>query len=548
MSNTSQPTPAANTAGDDTSSELVYATDPFNGATESTYTQNGFDPATSTTQLSYTSARVAKRVDNRYAGNAFEVSGYYTDWSQYDGRLDGDMSNDAAGRGVDLMTLDPFAFDRLIIGFAGIVGDQGEKAQTIARAATDFTRNADQATFVDSWGDVLAYRNCGFAGWVSNDVMPMFQQARAQGVLGGLQQLHAKRPALKLAIAIGGWTMSQAFHGLAATPARRRTFCASVIDLLKRFPMFSEINLDWEYPGAPGDGGNTYDDSDGANYAALVGDLKAALVAANRADVDISIAASANVADIAKANLPGMLAAGVARINLMTYDFFGTPWAPALAHHTNLHDADPAVADGFSIDRAVTALRRLGVPLSKVHIGYAGYSRNACQAQIGSVGPLTGSYTPGDGITTGTFESGTTEYFDMLRNYLDLEGGGGQNGFALYTDTVADADFLYNANSGLFLSLDTPRSVRAKGEYVRQQGLGGLFTWTIDQDNGVLSNAAHEGLGQTVIQSNIDMTPFYFSGQTSLDDGTGGSTAPNGAAAPAPAAPAGTPGAKAGGR
>ncbi|RSK90952.1 chitinase [Pandoraea apista] len=503
-------------------SELVYPTDPQNGATETTYAQNGFDPSTSTTQLSYTSARVARRVYNRYAKNAFEVSGYYTDWSQYDGRLDGDFSNDAAGRGVDLMLLDPFAYDRLIVGFSGIVGDQGEKAQTIARAATDFTRQPDQATFVDSWGDVLAYRNCGFDGWISNDVAPMFQQSRAQGVLGGLRLLHAKNPALKMALAIGGWTMSQAFHGMAASAPRRKTFCASVVDLLKRFPMFVEINLDWEYPGAPGDSGNTYDDADGANYAALVGDLKNALVAAGRKDVEISIAASANVADMTQANLPGLIAAGVSRLNLMTYDFFGTPWAPALAHHTNLHDTDPTAASGFSIDRAVNWLRQAGVPLAKVHIGYAAYSRNALQADIAQVSALAGTYSPGDDITTGTFESGTTECYDMLFNYLDLENGAARNGFVLYTDPVADADFLFQPSSGMFMSLDTPRTVRAKGDYVRRNGLGGLFTWTIDQDNGVLANAAHEGLGQTTTVSNIDMTPFYFSGKTSLDDTTPG--------------------------
>lgn len=503
-------------------SELVYASDPQDGATETTYAQNGFDPATSTAQLSYTSARVARRVYNRYAKNAFEVSGYYTDWSQYDGRLDGDFSNDAAGRGVDLMWLDPFAYDRLIVGFAGIIGDQGEKAQTIARAAADFGRKPDQVTPVDSWGDVLSYRNCGFDGWVSNDAVAMFQQSRAQGVLGGLRLLHAKNPALKLALAVGGWTMSQAFHGVAASAARRKTFCASVVDLFRRFPMFAEINIDWEYPGAPGDTGNTFDDSDGPNYAALVSDLKRALVAAGRKDVEISIAVSANVADLQKANLPGIIAAGISRLNLMTYDFFGTPWAPALAHHTNLHDTDPSDPNGFSVDRAVNWLRQAGVPLARVHIGYAAYSRNALDARIGQVSALSGTYSPGDGITAGTFESGTTEYYDMLFNYLDPEHGGGRNGFVLYTDPVADADFLFNPSNGLFLSLDTPRSVRAKGEYVRRNGLGGLFTWTIDQDSGLLANAAHEGLGQTATVSNIDMQPLYFSGKTALDDETSG--------------------------
>ena len=45
----------------------------------------------------------------------------------------------------------------------------------------------------------------------------------------------------------------------------------------------------------------------------------------------------------------------------------------------------------------------------------------------------------------------------------DLENQKGRNGFNVYTDQVADADFLYNPESKLFMSLDTPRTVKAKG-------------------------------------------------------------------------------------
>ncbi len=62
------------------------------------------------------------------------------------------------------------------------------------------------------------------------------------------------------------------------------------------------------------------------------------------------------------------------------------------------------------------------------------------------------------------------------------------------------------------MSLDTPRTVKAKGEYAASLGLGALFTWTIDQDNGVLVNAAREGLGYEMASEVIDMEPFYFEG------------------------------------
>src|SRR6202000_46763 len=114
-------------------------------------------------------------------------------------------------------------------------------------------------------------------------------------------------------------------------------FCRGVVDLFKRFPMFNEVDLDWEYPGAPGNTGNSYSDADTANYVLLVGDLKKALVAGGRADVSISMPASANVEALMKTDVLAMFDAGLYGINLMTYDFFGTPWSPDLAHHTNLH-------------------------------------------------------------------------------------------------------------------------------------------------------------------------------------------------------------------
>ncbi|MDU1515311.1 MAG: glycosyl hydrolase family 18 protein, partial [Klebsiella oxytoca] len=200
---------------------------------------------------------------------------------------------------------------------------------------------------------------------------------------------------------------------------------------------------------------------------------------------------------------------GLYGINVMTYDFFGTPWAETLTHHTNLN----ALEEGsWAVNTIVDHLLAEGFPADRINIGYAGYTRNGRSVELESLSPLKGSYNPGTGTTTGTFESGTTEWYDVIYNYLDLENQKGRNGFNVYTDQVANADYLYNPESKLFMSLDTPRSVKAKGEYAAKLGLGGMFTWTIDQDNGVLVNAAREGLGYEIASEVIDMEPFYFEG------------------------------------
>lgn len=483
--------------------------------TEKTYAINKFDPRNEDTKFSYTSARVLKNVYNQYAPSNSKIDGYYTSWSQYDGRLDGMLESVNCGRGVDTTKHLHNNYDKITLGFFALTGDQGEKKTTIAQAADQLKLKTFQVNPVDNWGMLLSYRNCTFEGWKTNEPLEVYNQKSAQGMLGALRKIKEANAEQKLAFSIGGWTMSQAFHNMVKSDTARKTFSKSVSDFLVKFPMFEEISIDWEYPGAPG-AGNPYDAQDGKNYALLIKQLKQELTKAARPDVSISIAVSADPETLTKANIPGLIGAGVTKIHLMTYDFFGTPWSQELNHHTNLYHADEKT---LSIDKAVTYLESLKIPMEHVYIGYANYSRNAKNATITSVSPLKGKYAPEESTTIGTFESGATESYDLLKNYYDPATGKGKNGFVLYTDTISNADFLYNPVSKVFMSIDTPRTVHAKGQYAKKHGLGGLFTWTIDMDNGLLSNAAHEGLDHRVIEQTIDMSTFYSSGLHDISDG-----------------------------
>lgn len=112
------------------------------------------------------------------------------------------------------------------------------------------------------------------------------------------------------------------------------------------------------------------------------------------------------------------MAAGLYGINLMTYDFFGTPWAETLGHHTNRKALEEG---GWAVETIVDHLLAEGFSADRINIGYAGYTRNARQVEIESLSPLKGSYNPGSGPTTGSFESGTSEWYDVIYSYLDLE-------------------------------------------------------------------------------------------------------------------------------
>ncbi|EGC36369.1 hypothetical protein DICPUDRAFT_91849 [Dictyostelium purpureum] len=475
--------------------------------TVQTYQKNNFDTSSEDSKFSYTSARVGKPLYNTYEKNDFKVFGYYNGACQYDARLDGSEESDRAGRGRDLMNINPDAYDKIIIGFCGIVGDQGENKEAIKRAAQEFNKKDNEPTFIDSWGYLLSYCNVGFDGWLSSDVLESFSQNKCQGLLGGLRKLKEKNPNLVISLSIGGRELSQPFHELVKSSEKRTTFANGVADILKRFPMIGEIDLDWEYPG--GDGGS----EDPQNYAELIKKVKSTLSSNSRDDVKISIAAAGDIDKIKAANIPLLMEAGVSYIKIMTFDFFGTPWSDSLAHHTNLK-SNPQDKKSYGIDVVVNYLiKELNVPSKSLFIGFAAYSRNAKNAEISSSSPLSGNCSPHEGTTIGTFESGVTEYYDILYNYLDLNSKSGKNGFSLYTDKVGDADFLYNPRSRVFMSIDTPRSVKSKGEYVVRNNLGGLFTYTIDQDHGLLLNAAREGLGNVITKKEVDMSEYYFNGR-----------------------------------
>lgn len=426
--------------------------------TETTHAANGFDPATSDDKISYTSARVAKPVYNKYKNSTTKpkVFGYYTDWSQYDSRLQGNMSE--PGRGYDLTNVSPTAYDKLIFGFVGITGFRKidkEDRDVVAEAAAQCGKVKYEPTFLDPWGDFQSYINLGFetSGW---DVDPKtVTQANAKGMLGALRDMQAKAKAaghtLALSMSIGGWSMSNGFHETAASDSSRKTFAKGVVKLFKQFPMFSEVDIDWEYPNDEG-AGNPFGPEDGANYALLIAELRKQLDSAGLSNVKISIAASAVTTIFDYAKVKDLMAAGLYGINLMTYDFFGTPWAETLGHHTNRKALEEG---GWAVETIVDHLLAEGFSADRINIGYAGYTRNARQVEIESLSPLKGSYNPGSGVTTGSFESGTSEWYDVIYSYLDLENQKGRNGFNVYTDQVADADYLYSPESKLFLSLDS---------------------------------------------------------------------------------------------
>lgn len=65
-------------------------------------------------------------------------------------------------------------------------------------------------------------------------------------------------------------------------------------------------------------------------------------------------------------------------------------------------------------------------------------------------------------------------------------------------DTVAETPYVFKASTGDLITFDDERSVKAKGKYVLDNKLGGLFSWEIDADNGDILNSMNSSLGNTL--------------------------------------------------
>lgn len=253
------------------------------------------------------------------------------------------------------------------------------------------------------------------------------------GCLSALTTLRrTTHPHLKLVLSIGGGSGSTPFPTIAASPALRDRLALSLRALVDQIG-FDGIDLDWEHPTTP---------TDGANYLHLLAALRTHLP---RPDYLLTSALPTGAYCLRHLDLAavGEVLDG---LNLMCYDFAGA-WTLRTGHHAQLYSA----AEGErSCHGAVTYLLEQGVPARKIVLGVPVYGRSFAGAQ------------------------GAGEEFsgEEVCEYRELPGEGAVE----WVDEGVGAAGC--THEGGWVSYDVPATVAAKGRYVRERGLGGLFYWT----------------------------------------------------------------------
>jgi chitinase len=136
--------------------------------------------------------------------------------------------------------------------------------------------------------------------------------------------------------------------------------------------------------------------------------------------------------------------------------FASGAWSPITAHQSNLF---PSPHSPWSCSTAVEAYLSYGVPPSKIYIGVPFYSR-------GFSGSM-GLGTPGTGASPDkSWEEGVVDY-----KHLPLPGA------IEMWDSQAQASYSYDSHRKIMNSYDNPRAVKAKCDYIKRIGLGGLIIW-----------------------------------------------------------------------
>lgn len=278
-----------------------------------------------------------------------------------------------------------------------------------------------------------------------------------------LAALKARNPQLQILISIGGWSWSENFSDAVLTDTARRAFAHSAVDIIRRFGL-DGVDIDWEYPGRPGEDGNVYRPEDKQNFTLMFQALRQSLDTLEQATGKHKLltTATGGFADFLHTTEMDKAQQYLDYVNLMTYDFYNGKIA---GHHTNLYTSD-LYPSSHSTDKAVQAYLAAGVPAGKLVVGIAFYGRTYQLTPGAQKGP-------GDSVVSQQYGKGYTFIKDSLTN---------QKGFTYYRDKKAKAPYLFNAATHQFMTYDDEWSVKEKCRYVKQHQLAGVMFWEYDSD------------------------------------------------------------------
>jgi len=350
---------------------------------------------------------------------------------------------------------------------------------------------------VPGQGDAWADFQTPFSAEQSVDGVADTADQAIAGNFNQLRELKRKHPKLKVLISLGGWTWSNYFSDAALTPASRRKFVSSCIDLYLKgnLPLldgkggpgsaagiFDGIDLDWEWPASEGEPGNVVRPEDKQNFTKLVAEFRRQLDAygkTQRKHYQLTAFLPADPVQIDRGFEVRKVFKKLDFATIQGYDLNGA-WDPTTNHQSQLFspEADPN-PHRFSVDLAIRHYLKNGAAARKMVVGVPFYGRGWTGVPNRNHGLYQGPATP----APGTFEAGYEDY-----KVIAAKPGN------RYYDWRAVATWYFDGTT--FWTYDDARVLTAKTFYIRARGLGGAMAWSLDGDDaqGSLTSALSRGL------------------------------------------------------
>lgn len=343
-----------------------------------------------------------------------------------------------------------------VLAFAAFTG--GACAEEAARDYRIIGYVADGPTLPKISADKLDVINFAFAqvNPAHEVFLPSPTAARS---LTGLVALRKDNPDLKVLLSIGGWGAGN-FSEAALTDASRARFADTALALVRKYDL-DGLDIDWEYPAHPGPG-ISHRPEDKQNFTLLLQAIRAELDALGASEGGRRYLLTIAAADGEAAR--GLEIARISEIldwiNLMTYDFYGS-LTPTTGHHASLYRSRTAAPGSRTTEQAVDEFLKAGTPPRKLNVGLAFYGRvfgKVTDTQQGLHQPFAS-------------EGGFVTWQEIARDHLD------KGGFVRLWDEQAQAAWLWNEKDRRLISYEDPQALRAKADFVRERGLGGVMYW-----------------------------------------------------------------------